>query len=424
MSLPIRRDRHDTASPATGVFGGLFDGGRTPRVEPGSLLDLPGPRQWFSLLRWGVDHDLYTYQHSLSGRSGPRAVVDGRSVLMLSSYDYLGLIGHPVIEAAAIAGIRAHGTGTGGVRLLTGTATIHRRLEQGIAALKGTEAAITFSSGYAANLAAIASLFGSTDLVLADSLAHRSLLDACLLARVPLKRFAHNDPASLEAELIAASPSGRILILIEGVYSMEGDIGLLPAFVELKERFNAFLLVDEAHALGVLGQTGHGAHEHFGLPSAAVDIWTGSLSKAIASTGGFIAGSQQLITYLQHQAAPFIFSSALCPAAASAALAAFWVMGSEPGRLATLRHNTEKLRAGLRGLGFDVGSGTSPIIPVKIGEDVAAYRVARELLDRGVLATAIVHPAVPRGEARLRLCATAAHSRQDIDEALSAFRDL
>jgi 8-amino-7-oxononanoate synthase len=387
-------------------------------------MDLPAVRKWFDLLRWGVDHDLYTYQQSLMGRSGPRAVVNGRRVLMLSSYDYLGLIGHPMIEQAAIEGVRTHGTGTGGVRLLTGTAAIHQQLEREISVFKGTEAAVTFSSGYAANLAAIAGLFGPSDVVLADSLAHRSLLDACLLARVPVKRFRHNDAAALETELREGPSSGRILIVIEGVYSMEGDIGLLPSFIELKERFGAFLLVDEAHSLGVLGQTGRGADQHFGVPSAAVDIWTGSLSKAIGSTGGFIAGSQQLITYLQHQAATFIFSSALCPAAAGAAKAALQVIATEPERLSALRHNTGLLHDGLRDLGFDVGSGATPIIPVKVGQDVAAYRIARELLERGVLTTAVVHPAVPRGEARLRLCATAAHTDGDIEDALRAFTGL
>jgi len=427
MSLPLRQHTPEVVPSRTrppAVFGALFQGGRSPIVEPGGLLDLPIARKWFDLLRWGVNHDLYTYQQSLAGRTGPRAVADGRPVLMLSSYDYLGLVGHPAIERAAIEGIRRYGTGTGGVRLLTGTADIHGELEREISAFKGTTAAITFSSGYSANLAAIPSLVGPDDLVLADSLAHRSLLDACLLARVPVKRFRHNDPAALEKELLAASPSRRLLVVIEGVYSMEGDIGLLPSFVELKQRFGAFLLVDEAHSLGVLGQGGRGVHEHFGVPSSAVDVWTGSLSKAIASTGGFIAGSQGLITYLQHQAATFIFSSALSPAAAGAARAALQVIASEPERLAALRRNTGHLRDGLRDLGFDVGSGTAPIIPVKVKQDVAAYRLARELLDRGVLATAVVHPAVPRGEARLRLCATAAHTARDIDDALRAFAGL
>lgn len=418
-------DRPDVApagaQPLT-VFGDLFATGQRPEIAPGSLLDLPGAAEWFALLLWGVNSDLYTYQQALAGRAGPHAAVtSGRRLLMLSSYDYLGLIGHPAIEAAAVSAIHTHGTGTGGVRMLTGTAAIHQQLEREIAAFMGTEAALNLSSGYAANLAAIATLFGPDDLVFADSLAHRSLIDACALARVPVRRFGHNDPAALESGLSKAPRARRVLIVVEGVYSMEGDVALLPAFVELKQRIGAFLLVDEAHSLGVLGQTGRGVHEHFGVPPGAVDIWTGSLSKAVPSTGGFVAGSQQLITYLQHHAASFIFSSAAAPAAAGAARAALQVMAREPTRLSSLRRNTVHLRGGLRDLGFDVGTGTAPIVPVKVKQDVAAYRFARELLDLGVMATAIVHPAVPRGEARLRLCATAAHSSADIEDALRAF---
>ena len=392
-----------------------------PTRRSGGLLDVATAQRWFALLRWGAEQDLYTYQQALDGRSGPRVQVRGRSLIMLSSYDYLGLIGHPTIEAAAVEAIRTFGTGTGGVRLLTGTLALHERLEHELAAFKGTSAALTFGSGYAANLAAVRSLFGPGDRVLADALAHRSLLDACLLAHVPVQRFRHNDVAALERELRDGVAGQRTLIVVEGVYSMEGDVCPLPDVVELRNRYGAFLLVDEAHSLGVLGATGRGAHEHWGLPPDCVDIWTGSLSKAMASSGGFIAGSRALITFLQHEAAPFIFSAALSPAAAGAVRAALQVLTAEPERLRRMSGNAAALRRGLRRVGYRVGDGPAPIVPVVVGEDLEAYILSRRLLDHGVLATAVVHPAVPRRAARLRLCATAAQTEADILAAVDAF---
>ena len=232
---------------------------------PSPLLDFDGARNWFALLRWGAARDLYTYQQPLEGRSGSRVRVRGQSLLMLSSYDYLGLIGHPALEEAAIESLRRHGTGTGGVRLMTGTTELHRDLEADLARFKGTEAALTFSSGYAANMAALPALFGPRDRVFVDANAHRSIVDACLLARIPLRRFRHNDVGALEEDLARSVPTRRTLIIVEGVYSMDGDICPLPDLVALKQRYGAFLMVDEAHSLGVLGARGRGVHEHFGL---------------------------------------------------------------------------------------------------------------------------------------------------------------
>ena len=386
------------------------------------LLDLEEARRWFALLRWGSDRDLYTYQQPLEGRSGPRVRVRGEPLLMLSSYDYLGLIGHPAIEAAAVDAVRRHGTGTGGVRLLTGTTELHRALERDLAAFQGTEAALTFSSGYAANMAVIPALFGPRDRVIADANVHRSAIDACLLARVPVRRFAHNDTESLERALANPSRARRTLIMVEGVYSMDGDVCPLPEIVAIKKRHGALLLIDEAHAIGVLGQTGRGVHEHFGLPASCADVWTGSLSKAIPANGGFVAGSMDLITYLQHAGAPFIFSAALCPAAAGSVRAALRVIAEEPGRICRMRARARQLRDGLRAIGHDTGASSTSIVPVLLGADLDAYQLARRLLGLGAIAIAVVHPAVPRGQARLRLCATAGHSETDIDEALEAFR--
>ncbi len=415
VTLPdIARQRLDP-------FDGFFRDPGPPPVLPDGLLDLPAARRWFALLSWGDEAGLYTYQMPLEGRTGTRVSVLGRSRLMLSCYDYLGLAGHPAVEQAAIAAVRTYGTGTGGVRMLTGTTALHRHLEREVAAFKGVEAALTFGSGYLANLAVVAALVGPRDRVLLDAHAHRSLHDACTLARVPVTIFPHNDVVALERELRRRTSGRRTLIVADGLYSMDGDTCPLPELVELKSRYGAFLLVDEAHALGVLGPTGRGVHEHFGMAADAVDVWTGSLSKAIPSNGGFLAGRRELIVYLQHAAAPFWFSAALVPAAAGAALEALRVAGREPERLETLRRNAGALRAGLRRRGYDTGDSVSAIVPVLVGEEVATWELARRLFDEGVLASAVVHPAVPRGAARLRLCATAAQSAADLDEALDAF---
>jgi glycine C-acetyltransferase len=418
---------HEPAGPSDRVlsasaepFAHLFGGDNDPRLCPLDHLDAARARRWFQTLGWGVESGHYTYQQPIQGRSGPRVVVNGRELLLVSAYDYLGLIGHSVIERAAVEAVRQFGTGTGGVRLLTGTTELHRRLEREIAAFKGTEAAVTLSSGYLANVGLIPAIVGRADRILLDARAHRSLVDGSRIAGVPYQFFAHNDPAALE-EKLAEGRKARALIAVEGAYSMDGDICPLPEIVELKKRYGATLLVDEAHSLGVLGETGRGVDEHFGVPTGEVDFWTGSLSKAVPSNGGFIAARAAEVLYLQHEAAPHVFSSALCPAAAGAALGALEVIRAEPRRIAAARRSAALLRGGLRELGFDTGASASSIVPVLFGDDLIAWRAARHLLDAGIWATAVVAPAVPRGAARLRLCATAAHTDDDIAEALRAF---
>jgi len=257
--------------------------------------------------------------------------------------------------------------------------------------------------------------------VYTDALVHRSAVDACRLSGARVERFAHNNPKELEARIKAAPPERRALIVVEGIYSMEGDIGALPEFVDIRNRYGAYLLVDEAHSVGVLGDTGRGVDEHFNLPPDSVDVWTGSLSKALAAPAGYVAGSRELIVYLQHEAAPFVFSAALAPAASAAAKAAIETLRREPERLVRMRANAEHLRRGLVELGYRVGETPTPVIPVKVGGEVAAYYLARSLWELGVAVTAVVHPAVPRGNARLRVCVTAAHDTQDIHDAIRAF---
>jgi len=386
------------------------------------LLAFPRAQRMLALVAWGDAEGVNTYHLPLDGPPGPRVSIRGHPYLMLSSYDYLGLAAHPDVIAAAEAAVRAHGAGTGGVRLLTGTASAHDALESRLSALLGAEDTLVAGSGFLANLAVVPEVVGPGDRIIADELVHRSVADACRLSRAAVQRFAHGDIDALERRL--AEPGGRrgrTLVIVDGVYSMDGDVAPLRDCVALKERYGAFLMVDEAHALGTLGATGRGSPEHASVDPGSVDIRTGSLSKALGSQGGFVAGSRQLIRYLKHDAPAYIFSGALVPAAAGAALGAIDVLAREPERLARLRANAHRLRAGLRRLGLLVPEHPTPIIPVPLGRETAAWQLARRLLRRGVVALPVTHPAVPRGQARLRLCAMASHREADIEEALAAF---
>jgi glycine C-acetyltransferase len=397
---------------------------RENKSSPNGLLDIANAKRWLNVIEWGYRNDLYTCQKALERKSGPRVRVGEQGFLMISSYDYLGLIGHTEIEQAAIDAIQKYGTGTGGVRLLTGTTDLHRQFEVELATFKGTEAAITFSSGYMANLAIISSLLGPCDRAILDERAHRSVVDACKVARVPVHTFCHNDPSSLQ-KVLEKKPFGcRTLIVVEGIYSMDGDICPLPEMINLKKRYDAYLMVDEAHSFGVLGPTGRGVDQYFESRTEDVDIWMGSLSKAIPSNGGFIAGSQALIIYLQHGSAPFMFSAALCPSAIAAARQSLRILKREPERLKKMHRNADFLRARLNELGYNTGKSVSPIIPIITGDEETACRLARELFRVGIIATAVIYPAVPRGGARLRLCATAGHDELSLMEILDGFRIL
>jgi 8-amino-7-oxononanoate synthase len=343
-------------------------------------------------------------------------------MLMLSSYDYLGLIGDERVDAAAIEAVHTYGTGTGGVRMLTGTADLHHKMERELAAFKGTADALTFSSGYLANLAVVTSLLSPLDTVVMDALAHRSLADACKLAGITVRRYVHNDCNSLRKELESGRRNGRTLIVADGVFSMDGDICILPELISARKEFGCYLLIDESHALGVIGAGGRGTHEHFGVSADDVDIWTGSLSKGIPSNGGFVAGSQELCIYLQHTAAPFVFSAALCPAAVSAIRASLEILRDEPGRVERLQRNAYFLREGLHELGYNVAASETAIVPVVLGDEVATAMFAGRMRELGIIVTPILFPAVAQGSARLRLCVTAAHSTEDLKFALAIFR--
>ena len=344
---------------------------------------------------------------------GARVRVNGREMSMFASYSYLGLINHPRINAAAHQALDHYGTGTHGVRTLAGTLPIHRELENTIASFKQAEDAVTFSSGYVTNLSVISALVSRGDVVFSDKLNHASILDGCLMSNANLVRFPHNDMAALEQRLREAPVAAARLVVVDGVFSMDGDITDLPAVSQLCKKYNAWLMVDEAHSVGVLGKTGRGVEEHFNLPGV-VDIKMGTLSKTIPSIGGYVAGSKDLISYIRHTSRGYIFSAALPPAQAAAANEAFKVIDDEPWRLQILKENEDQFRLGLINAGFDTMNSVTAILPILCRADETAFEMTRLCQHSDVFILPVVSPAVPQNLARLRATVTAGHKPEDI----------
>lgn len=355
-------------------------------------------------------------------RGGARVVVNGREMKMFASYSYLGLIGHPRINLAAKKAIDRFGTGTHGVRSLAGSLTLHRELEETISQFKGTDDAITFSSGYATNVTTVSTLVGRHDTVFCDKLNHASIVDGCLLSGAKFVRFRHNDMQDLEERLQEAPTSGARLVVADAVFSMDGDILDLPHVVELCRRYHAWLMIDEAHSLGMLGETGRGIEEHFRLPGV-IDVKMGTLSKTIPSVGGYIAGAKDMLTYLRHQARAYIFSAALPPGQAAAALEAFRVIDDEPWRVQAVQRNAAHFIKAVRAHGLDTLKTETAIVPVLCGTDDRAFRMTAEAHKRDIFVLPVVSPAVPEGLARLRATVTAAHQPEEIEAASNVFAE-
>jgi glycine C-acetyltransferase len=362
--------------------------------------------------------DLYFYNQPISElRGGARVLVNGREMGMYASYSYLGLVGHPRINAAAKAAIDQFGTGTHGVRTLAGSLTIHRELEETIAKFKGAESAVTYTSGYVTNLTVVSTLVGRGDYVISDKLNHASIVDGCLMSGAKFLRFNHNDMEALENRLAQVPTGASKLVISDAVFSMDGDIIDFPRMVTLCRKYNAWLMVDEAHSVGVLGKSGRGIEEHFGLENT-IDIKMGTLSKTIPSVGGYIAGKQDLIEFLRHTSRAYIFSAALPPAQAAAAKVAFEVIQDEPWRVEKLRANSNLFIRGLKERGFDTMLTKTAIVPVLCGEDEAAFAITREAQHEGIFVLPVVSPAVPPGLSRLRATVTAAHEPNEIEHAM------
>ncbi|MFZ5862272.1 MAG: 8-amino-7-oxononanoate synthase [Nitrospirota bacterium] len=357
--------------------------------------------------------------HPTEGGAGPRLTRTGRSLINFGSNNYLGLAEHPRVKAAAIRAIERDGVGAGASRLLTGDRATHDQLESALARLKGTDAALVFPTGYQANVGVIASLVGRGDLILADRDCHASLIDGCRASGARFRVYRRDRLDQVDAVLARRTAARRTLIVTDSVFSMEGDLAPLPDLASLAERRDALLLVDDAHATGVFGSSGAGSSEHWSLRDRPI-VQTGTLSKALGALGGFVAGPRVLIDYVLNRARTFIYTTALPSAIAAAALEAIDVLRDEPDRRERLWANTRHWRHGVRGLGFDTFGSASPIVPLRIGDDRLALRVAAALADEGVYAPAIRPPTVPAGTARLRTSVLATHAPDDLTLALSA----
>ena len=365
--------------------------------------------------------NLYFYLQQIDSLHDARVTIGGREMLMFSSYSYLGLIDHPKIKAAAQEAVKEFGTGTHGVRILAGTTRLHVELEKRLAEFNRTEDAIAFSSGFIGNVATISSFVGKGDAVIVDQLSHASLVDGCRLSGADFLWFKHNDPSDLDRVLGEAKETHRgLLVIVDAVYSMDGDIAPVPDLIELCRKHDAWLLVDEAHSLGVLGETGHGIQEYFGLAPGEIDILTGSLSKTIPAVGGYVAGRADFISFLKHTARGFVFSAALPPAAVAAAKAALDVIEEEPWRRRKLKGNIDRFVGGLKRLGFNTLGTKSSVIPIVIGDETTTLRMTRLLHDDGVFICPILPPAVPPKTCRLRANVLASHTTEDIDYVLDA----
>jgi len=354
-----------------------------------------------------------------SGQSA-EVVIGGERHILLSSNSYLGLTTDPAVKSAAIAALEKYGTGSGGSRLVSGSSDLHRELEERIAGFKSAEAAILFSSGYLANVGTIAALVGPGDLVLSDELNHASIIDGCRMSRAEVRVYRHLDVEHLDSLLRYTGAFGKKLIVTDTVFSMDGDLAPLGEIADAADRWGAMLMIDEAHATGVLGERGSGATEHFGVEDR-VPIVMGTLSKAVGSLGGYVAGSRNLIDYIRNRARTYIFDTSLPPACLAASLAAIEIIEREPERRRNLWRLIEKLKSGVEGCGLKTLPSHSAIVPVLIGEAEPALRFAKLLRSKGVFAPAVRPPSVPRGMCRIRATVMATHTDEQIARALRAF---
>lgn len=362
---------------------------------------------------------LYRKLRCVSGPQGPRVLLDGRPVLLLCSNNYLGLADHPRVREAAAEAAMRYGAGSGASRLISGNMTIHRRLEDQLAHFKGAEACLLFGSGFLANAGVVSALAREGDVVFSDALNHASIVDGCRLSRAETFVYDHCDVGHLEWGLRQAEGRGS-LIVTDGVFSMDGDIAPLPDLVAVAEKHGAIMMIDDAHASGVLGKGGAGTVDHFGL-DGRVDIQVGTLSKAIGVLGGFIAGPHQLIEWLQNRGRPYLFSTSAPPAAVAACIEALDIIRDEPERIERLWSNTRLFKDGLHDLGFDTGASETPITPVITGSEEPTQLFARRLFEEGVFTPAIVFPTVAKGKARVRTIVTADHTEEDLGRALEIF---
>jgi len=366
-------------------------------------------------------HGVYPYFRMIASGQDPVVTMNGQRVIMLGSNNYLGLTNHPEVKQAAATALESYGTGTAGSRFLNGTLEIHVELEEKLAQFMGRDAAVTFSTGYQVNLGVISGLIGRKDVVILDNLDHACIIDGARLSFGRVLKYPHNDMASLEERLRSVENDRSKMIVVDGVFSMEGDLADLPRIVELKKEFNARLMVDDAHGVGVMGEHGRGTAEHFGLEAEA-DLVMGTFSKSLAAVGGFVVGDSKVIDYIKHNSRSLMFSAAPPPASVATVIKAIEIIEREPERRQRLWEHTAYMKREFSTMGFDTGDSASPVIPLVVGEDMAAFIMTKRLQEEGVFANPVVSPGVPVGRALMRTSYMATHTREHLDSALDVFR--
>ncbi len=366
-----------------------------------------------------ISQGLYPYFRIIESAQDPEITMNGRRMIMVGSNNYLGLTNHPKVKEAAIEAIRKYGTGCAGSRFLNGTLDIHVQLEEKLARFIGKDAALIFSTGFQVNLGVISALAGKDDLVIIDKMDHASIIDGCRLSFAEIRKYKHNDMSDLE-RVLGENEDRYKIVVVDGVFSMEGDIARMPEIVSLSKKYGARLMVDDAHGIGVLGKTGRGTAEHFGLEHE-VDLIMGTYSKSLASIGGFISGSADVIHFIKHYARPLIFSASPPPASVASVSAAIDIIENEPERREQLWKNTSKMLNGFISLGFHTGHSQTPIIPIIVGENEKAFMFAMMLQEEGIFANVAVTPAVPAGMALIRTSYMATHTDEHLDIVLRAF---
>ncbi|MDH4017534.1 MAG: aminotransferase class I/II-fold pyridoxal phosphate-dependent enzyme [Actinomycetota bacterium] len=364
---------------------------------------------------------LYPYFRTISSPQDPVVTINGQKVIMLGSNNYLGLTNHDAVKQASIDALAKYGTGCAGSRFLNGTLDVHVELEERLARFMNADAVLTFSTGYQVNLGVLSCLLGRHDVAVLDNMDHASIIDGVRLGFCKTLKYKHNDMADLEAKLARIDDKKGKLIVVDGVFSMEGDLAKLPEITRLAREHGARVFVDDAHGVGVFGAHGRGVAEHFDLESE-IDLIGGTFSKSLATVGGFIAGSEPVVDYIRHHARSGIFSAAMPPSAAAAVIKAIDILESEPERRKQLWETTHYMMSELQGLGFDTGPSESPVIPISVGDDITTFSMSKRLLEEGVFVNPIVTPAVPPGQAMIRTSYMATHKREHLDQALAAIK--
>jgi 8-amino-7-oxononanoate synthase len=366
---------------------------------------------------------IYPYFKQLESEQAPEVTIEGRRFIMFGSNNYLGLANDPRMKKAAVEAVEKYGTGVAGSRFLNGNTVMHAALEKKLAAFKGREAALIYATGYQMNLGVVSALVGKGDVAVVDKLDHASILDGCKLSNGEVRRFKHNSPADLDRVLADIGPKPGKLVIVDGVFSMEGDICPVPEIVKVAKKHGARVIVDDAHATGVLGAGGRGTCEHFGLGHGEVDLVVGTCSKSFASVGGFVVGDERVINYIQHVSRSMIFSAALPPASVASISRAIDIIEAEPERIKKLWDNSNYLLKRFKELGFNTGETRTPIIPIIIGDDTLTFSMWKALYEAGLFTTPVVSPAVPPKRSLLRVVVSATHTREQLDRALNILED-